>query len=62
MVCYEWCGLGKVRDESSGLRPCCEWVDEQKSTHLFESLWFWDEQVGGFPKVRSLRDRVLARV
>lgn len=39
-------------------QPC---VDEQKSVDLFESLCFWDKQVGGFPQSENLEPSSFCR-
>lgn len=36
-------------------------MDEQKCVDLFESLCFWDEQVGGFPQSENLEPSSLGR-
>lgn len=36
-------------------------VDEQKCVDLFESLCFWDEQVGGFPQSENLEPSSFGR-
>lgn len=36
-------------------------MDEQKSVDLFESLCFWDKQVGGFPQSENLEPSSFGR-